>query len=615
MTATWRTDVPDTASRLDPALLAVLANRFEAIVREMTNTLLRTGRSAVIAVARDFSCAIATADDELLAAADGLPVHVFGAHLQTAAMRELHPDLREGDAFLDNDPYVANTHAGDHTIMVPVFVDGEHLFTTSAKAHQADIGNSIPSSYHPFARDVYEEGALIFSAAQVQRDYRDIDDIIRMCRRRIRVPDQWYGDYLAMLGAARIGEKRLKEVVDRYGIDTIRAFIKEWLDYSERRIASAIGRLPEVTISGEVAHDPVGPLVDGVPVRATVSVSPQDGYIDVDLRDNIDCVPAGVNETMVCSINNAVSGVLNVLEPGIPVNSGSFRRLRVHLREGAVVGIPLHPTCCSLATTNVADRLINVIQHAFTQIGDGHGLAEGGAVIGTGFSVISGVDRRTGKPYINQLVVGTNGGPGTPSVDGWITYNAPGGAGLVYRNSIEIDEHKYPMHYDSLRLEPDSGGAGRFRGAPAATLEFGPTDEPMSVAYSIDGYERPARGALGGLPGSRGAAYTINADGTRDAAPTTAQLTILPGQLLRGEHGGGGGYGSPLLRDPELVLDDVLEGYVTPDAARDVYGVVFTGSADNGTLAVDEDATETRRAELGERTHGPDPGAGPLSSS
>jgi N-methylhydantoinase B len=587
----------DTKERpaMDPALLAVLANRFDAIVREMTTTLLRTGRSAVIAVARDFSCAIATADDQLLAAAEGLPVHVFGAHLQTAAIRRAHPEMREGDAFLDNDPYEANTHAGDHTIVVPVFCDGEHLFTTSAKAHQADIGNSIPSSYHPFARDVYEEGALIFSAAQVQRDYQDVEDVIRMCRRRIRVPDQWYGDYLATLGAARIGERRLKEVVDKYGIDTVRQFIAEWLDYSERRMTAAIEKLPRVTFEAEGAHDPVGPLTDGIPVRAKVAVDPAAGRIEVDLRENVDAVPAGLNETMVCSINNAVAGVLNSLEPGIPVNSGSFRRLEIKLREGAVIGIPIHPTSCSLATTNVADRLINVIQLAFSQIGEGHGLAEGGAVIGTGFSVIAGHDRRSDSPYINQLVVATNGGPGGPKADGWITYNAPGGAGLVYRNSIEIDEHKYPMLYRQLRLEPDSGGAGRHRGAPASTVEYGPTADPMSVAYSIDGWRGPARGARGGLPGSTGAAIQIDAEGVESEAPTTAHLTLQPGEFIRGRHGGGGGYGDPLARDPELVREDLLEGYISAGAASGVYGVVFSGRPEDHSLAVDVTATQERR--------------------
>jgi N-methylhydantoinase B len=585
-----------TQSKLDPALMAVLANRFDSIVRDMTGTLLRTGHSAMIAVARDFSCAIATAEDELLAAAEGMPVHVFGAHLQTAYVREMHPDLREGDAFLDNDPYVANTHAGDHTIMVPVFWEGEHLFTTSVKAHQADIGNSIASSYHPFARDVYEEGALIFSATQVQRDYRDIEDIVRMCRRRIRVPDQWYGDYLAMLGAARIGERRLKEVVEKYGVETIREFIGEWLDYSERRMAHAISKLPAVRISGETCHDPIGPVTEPVPVRATIAVDPEAGTIEVDLRDNVDALPVGINESMACSTNNAVAGVLNVLERGVPINSGSFRRLKVRLREGAVVGIAQPPTSTSLATTNVADRLTNVIQHAFAEIGDGHGLAEGAASLSAGYAVISGSDRDGENPYINQLIVGTNGGPGAPSVDGWLTYGAPGGAGLIYRDSVEVDEHKFPMLYTELRVLPDTGGPGRFRGAPASVVEYGPTEAPMSAAYQIDGHTTPARGARGGGDGSTGAAYKIGRDGRVERTPDVTQTELQPGERIRGEHGGGGGYGDPFERDPERVLDDVLEGYVSEQSARRDYGVAFSGSAADGSLAVDAGATERLRA-------------------
>ena len=590
---------PDlTAARegtLDPALLAVLANRFDAIVRDMTGTLLRTGHSAMIAVARDFSCAIATADDELLAAAEGMPVHVFGAHLQTAAIRRAHPDLREGDAFLDNDPYEANTHAGDHTIVVPVFWEGEHLFSTSVKAHQADIGNSIPSSYHPFARDVYEEGALIFSATQIQRDYEDIGDVIRMCRRRIRVPDQWYGDYLAMLGAARIGERRLREMVERYGVATIRAFVTEWLDYSERRMAHAISELPAVELEGETVHDPIGPLAEPVPVRAKIAVDPEAGMIEVDLRGNVDALPVGINESMACSTNSAVAGILNVLEGGVPINSGSFRRLRVLLREGAVVGIARHPDCCSVATTNIADRLTNVIQHAFSAVGDGHGLAEGAASLSAGYAVIASADT-AGEPYINQLIVGSNGGPGTPRVDGWVTYGAPGGGGLIYRDSVEVDEHKFPMLYSEIRLLPDSGGAGRFRGAPASVVEYGPTDAPMLAAYQIDGHATPARGARGGLAGSTGAAYRIDAEGRAERTPNVTQIELAPGERVRGEHGGGGGYGDPRERDPERVRADVLEGYVSVAGARRDYGVVFGGTPEDESLAVDPAATAELRA-------------------
>ncbi len=191
----------------DPVLLAVIANRLDTIVREMENTLLRSGRSAILNMARDFSCALITADNRLLASAEGLPVHVIGMEFLSQAMTDLHgDDIREGDAYLHNDPYLGNTHPADHVILVPVFFEGKHVFTAAAKAHQADCGNSRPTTYMPYAHDVYEEGSLIFPCVLVQRDYRDVEDIIRMCRRRIRVPEQWYGDYLAGVGAARIAE-------------------------------------------------------------------------------------------------------------------------------------------------------------------------------------------------------------------------------------------------------------------------------------------------------------------------------------------------------------------------------------------------------------------------
>jgi N-methylhydantoinase B/oxoprolinase/acetone carboxylase alpha subunit len=143
-------------AHLDPVIMTVIANRLDGIVREMTNTLLRAARSAVISSARDFSCCIITGDNQLLASAEGLPVHIFGAHLQGENMCKYHAgDIREGDAYLDNDPYGGNTHPADHTILVPVFIAGEHLFTTVAKCHMADIGNSIPSSYFAKALDVY----------------------------------------------------------------------------------------------------------------------------------------------------------------------------------------------------------------------------------------------------------------------------------------------------------------------------------------------------------------------------------------------------------------------------------------------------------------------------
>src|SRR5689334_19431339 len=148
------TPAHEVRNDFDPVLLAVLANRLDGIVREMTNTLLRTGRSAILNTARDFSCSIVTADNELLSAAEGLPIHVIGSQLLTRSMDRHHPVINEGDAFLHNDPYDGNTHHADHSILVPVFFEGEHLFTAVAKAHQADCGNSRPTTYAGYARDI-----------------------------------------------------------------------------------------------------------------------------------------------------------------------------------------------------------------------------------------------------------------------------------------------------------------------------------------------------------------------------------------------------------------------------------------------------------------------------
>ncbi len=240
----------------DPYLTAIIANRLDGIVREMSFALQRAARSPAINSARDFSCSICTGDNQLLAAAEGLPIHIFGSHLQTRSMTEFHDgDLQEGDCFLHNDPYTGNSHAGDHAYLVPVFIEREHMFTTVVKAHQADIGNSIPTTLFADAKDQYEEGALIFPAVRVQRNYLMIDDIVRMCFSRIRVPTQWYGDFLAGIGSARVGEKRLKELCEKYGKERIKRFIRDWLNYSEARMDQAVRKLPPVSLSNVSVHD------------------------------------------------------------------------------------------------------------------------------------------------------------------------------------------------------------------------------------------------------------------------------------------------------------------------------------------------------------------------
>ena len=564
----------------------------------MSNTLLKAARSAVIAGARDFSCAICTADNQLLATAEGLPVHIFGSHLQTRAMTDLHPDIAEGDAFLHNDPYLGNTHPADHAVIVPVFIDGEHMFTALAKGHQADIGNSIPTTYHAAAKDVYEEGSLIFPCVRVQRDYAMVDDIIRMCRKRIRVPEQWYGDFLAELGAARIAERRLKEFCAKYGMETVRTFIGEWFDYSERRMVQAIRDLPRAEVEAEGAHDPFEPfLPDGIPIKVQLRIDADEGRVTIDLRDNIDCVDCGLNESEACAVNNVLCGFFNCLGPEIPHNGGSFRRVDVLLRDGCVVGRPSFPHSTSMATTNVADRLVNLTHSAMAKLGEGYGLAEGGSAMCAGTAVISGADfRRGGDPYVNQLTMVVNGGPAGPEADGWVTYVLPVVSGLMYRDSVELAEVKHPIRFESVRVLPGTGGAGRHRGGPASEVVYGPRRDPMTVIIPSDCQINPARGARGGHDGAPAAQFKVGANGDETRLPNVVQLELQPGEAVRGLDAGGGGYGDPRERDPERVRMDVARGWETRARARAIYGVVLTGAREDDTLAVDRAATEALRA-------------------
>ncbi len=587
---------PSTAimGGVDGVTLAILSKRIEGIARKMASTLMRTGRSGVLNIARDFSCCIVAANGDLLITNDALPIHVLsGPDLMARAMTEFHPVLKAGDAFLNNSPYHGCSHAADHTLLVPVVDDGGvHRFTVVVKAHQADIGNSIPTTYHGSARDVYEEGALIFPCVRVQENFETDGDFLRMCKMRIRVPDQWYGDFLAMLGAARTGEKELLALAREYEWGELKNFESQWLDYSEWRMIEALRQLPAGTRTRLSCHDPFpGTPATGIPIKVVVYVDPGAGRIQVDLRDNPDCLPCGLNLSEACSRTAAMVGIFNSIDHTVPKNAGSFRRIDVLLRENCVVGIPKHPTSTSVATTNVADRVANSVQAAIADLADGFGLAECGAVIPPAVGVVSGVNPVTGEPFVNQIFLGMTGGAGAPKADAWVTIGHVGNAGLCYIDSIELDESRQPIHIYGRRLLPNTEGAGRTRGAPSVEVEFGPLSGNLDVGYVSDGAINPPLGVRGGLLGGKADQWRIAANGTRERLPSCAQITLNPGDHLISISTGGGGYGPPFERDPNVVARDVAERWIDGERARSVYGVALS---DHGT--VDEIETQRLRA-------------------
>ena len=585
--------------KIDPRLMAVLSSRLEAIIREMSNTVMKASRSAVIKNARDMSCGLLTYDHRLICVEEAMPIHVSALDLTTRPITELFAgDIAEGDAFFNNSPYLGVTHHADMTLCTPVFLDGEPLFWTLSRSHHADLGAPEPSTYLPYAAEVYQEG-VHFPCVRTHRDYKEIADVIRIGLHKIRVPRIWYGDFRAQVGACRTGERRLKELAARYGKETIKAFVEAWMDYGERRAIAAIKQLKPGTYTYRTCHDPVPGVADqGVPVKAVVKVDAKEGMITVDLRDNPDCVPGGINLSEATATGSCLIGVFYNLDPSIPHNAGSASRVKVLLRDGCVVGRLTFPAGTSVATTNVNDRLINAVQCCFSQMGEPHGLAEGGGDFSAGLGVIAGVETRKGKPfpYVNQLCIGLSGGPGLHGHDGWLTYEAPNGGGVLVLDSIEIDEGMYPVLIEDRHIGNDTFGCGRWNGAPATEGAYRSLSGEMTVAYCADGDTNTAKGVLGGRDAEPSGNWVRGANGELEKQPSFHIARLQEGQAMVYRSCAGGGYGAPERRDPERVAKDVNRRWLSAERAGAIYKVALVLAPNGIDWQVDQAATRRLRA-------------------
>ena len=580
----------DGKPEINPFLMAILSSRLEAIIREMTNTVMKASRSAAIKNARDLSCGLLTYDHRLICVEESMPIHISSLELTTKPISAHFSDIKEGDAFFNNCAYTGVTHHADMTLCTPVFIDGEPVFWTMSRSHHADTGAHVETTTDPYAATIYQEGIQI-PCMRFQENYQDKDDLIRMCRMKIRVSHIWYGDYRAQVGACRLGEKRLKELAERYGKETIKGFVEAWIDYGRRRAIAAIRQLPAGTWEYQTWHDPIpGVAEGGIPIKAKVTVDPIEGMVTVDLRDNPDCVPGGVNLSEACATGSGRIGVFNNLDSTIPHNEGSASRVKVLLRDGCVVGRPAYPAGTSNATMGVNDRLINAIQCCFTQMGEPHGMAEGGVDFSSGMAIVSGMDDRKGPafPFINMVLVGLSGGPGLSGHDGWVTYEAPDGGGVLALDSIEVDEAMYPILFESRHIALNSMGCGHWNGAPATLGSYrGLSGFPMTVAYCSDGDKNPSRGVIGGGDAAPASNQKRLTSGDIATLPSFHIDTLQPGETIVFRSNAGGGYGDPTQRDPQRVASDVNRMWLSPDRAEAIYKVGLKRELNGIDYAVD----------------------------
>ncbi|QHJ01726.1 hydantoinase B/oxoprolinase family protein [Xylophilus rhododendri] len=577
--------------------MLVLRRRFEATIREMANTLFRAGRSGVLNTAHDFSCSVTDAKLQTVSAAVGVPIHVGSIHLvPRAVVDKFGTDVHPGDCFANNSSYHGNTHCADLTLCSPVFVGGKLLFYSIARAHLADVGFPVPTTYGPDSRDYYQEG-LMLPCVRIQRDGRDVQEVIDICKANIRAPEQFYGDYLAILAAVRTGEKRLQAIAEAYGADAIVEFLDRYQAYGESMMADAIRGLPGGKVAREVRYDSDLPQYpQGIPVRASMEIDPAEGRLTIDLRDNVDNLPLGINMSEATVVGSCYSAVMSMIGKDVPRCSGAFRRIDILMREGAAVGKPRFPAATSAATTNLTHILTSHLQALFADFRADLGAAY--STIGQPASApcISGEDsRKGGKSFYNQIILGFWSGPALHGHDGWLTFGSAGAQGMIAQSSVEVVEQQQPVLVEKLEIRIDSGGAGQWRGSPGSECIIRSRKDTLRLMATSAGRDHPPPGVLGGGHGGGNWAWKIDAEGQRSVLPVSMDTTIGPGEAMVSYGCGGGGFGAPSQRDPALVARDVQDGWVSHDAARAVYGVVLK---DRQPGTVDMPATRALRDSL-----------------
>jgi len=577
---------------LDPITLEILTEVLISIVREMRATVFRTARSVAIYEAKDFSCGLFDHTSEVVAQSEDIGAHVVPLPWSVrSAMAEFGSDLAPGDVILLNDPYRGGTHLNDVTLIYPVFEDGRLILFPAVREHWADVGGMVPGSLSGEATEIYQEGMRITPIKIVERGTLN-RAAMALILSNMRVPDEREGDFHAGLAACKTAERRIRESVARYGLPTLLAAIRQNLDRSEARMRAQIAALPD----GEYYYEdyletfPAGrlePLL--LPLRLTI----RGADLVADFTGASPQVPVPVNSTLAVSAASVFIALKSILDPAAPLNQGSFRPISVIAPEGTIVNVTAPAPAGSHG--EIRKRVIAVTVGALAQIVPG---LVAGDLFRTSFhNLVGGVHPRTGKQFVHyEWASGGNGafaeddGPSAMASIDWGDLNTV--------QPTEVLETRFPLRVEWSALASDSGGAGRQRGG--LSMQRGLRLVGPEATYSVlaDGAVLPAFGILGGGSGIPVGSHVIR-DGGDLRFPTPGKVggfRLVKDDVLVLQSAGGGGYGDPLERPVERVVGDLRDGYISPAACRERYGVVVRDG-----LEVDAAATASLRRELAAR--------------
>jgi N-methylhydantoinase B len=585
---TTKSPVSETG-RADPITFSVILNRFNTIAREMTLTLEYSAWTTILAVARDFSCAIYDKHARQVCMLDGLPVHTNSLHCVLQAIAsQFENDIYDGDVIVCNDPYSGNTHVADFVTACPIFYKGEHLFWSVTKGHQLDCGAYLPTSIAATAKDVWQEGIAI-PPLKLYEKGAPRKDVVRLYLANMRWKEWLKGDLMAQLGSIWTGRRRLLELVDEYGMENVQHYVQMILDYADKRMAAEIRAMPKGTYVGETWVDSDGQGNRDLLIKAAVTI--KDEQIEVDFKGSAQQSDGAANASY--GVLQAAAGVpiLCSIDPDIPHNEGCLRHINAKAPSGTIC-LAEYPHSTAMATIVPGDAMQDAVWKALAHAVPDR-VAAGYARMNCA-PFLAGVDNRDGKkqPWGAMFFNGAGGGGACSGADGWPLIMTTAGMGGLKILNVEMSELHHPVLIESMEIEPESMGHGKSIGGPGIRIVVRPVDGPMECHLFGDGQENPPHGVAGGTPGIGGGNYKEERrTGKRTYYSTNGNLEVSDGEVWVGVSSGGGGYGCAWERDPELVAENVRDGFFSSETARSIYRVAL-----NPAFSIDIKTTEHLRA-------------------
>jgi N-methylhydantoinase B len=521
-------------SNVDPIELAVFKSATHSIAEEMGATLRRTSFSPNIKERRDYSCAVFDGHGQVIAMGDHMPVHLGSMPMSVRAAIDTL-ELGIGDIAILNDPYAGGTHLPDITMVLPVFAPNETspLLYVAARAHHADVGGLYPGSMG-LCREIYQEGLRIPPVKIIQAGKLN-RPILQLILYNVRTPDEREGDLMSQIGACRVGEARLHELIEKYGAPLICGLSAELLYYSERLMRAELAKVPSGTVIAEDFLDNDGVGDEPIRIKAAISFSGTDRSAKIDFAGSSAQVESSINAVYAITYS-AVYYVFRCLLPGdAPATAGLMRPITVAAPSGSIVNAML-PAPVAGGNVETSQRIVDVLLRALAQVlPDRIPAASSGTMNNL---TMGGIDPRTARPfaYYETIAGGMGARPTADGISGIHTHMTNS-----LNTPIEALEYAYPFRVRSYSYRTGSGGAGTYRGGDGIVREIEVTT-PARITLLTDRRIFRPYGLAGGEAGAAGRSILLS-DKEPKELPGKCSFEAKAGDVIRIETPGGGGWG------------------------------------------------------------------------